>query len=667
MRCESSTRYSTSASSHCPRPELRGRWLALALAAALLATAPARPSHAEAPLAHAPRVASYTLTAKLDAAEHRVTARGTIELFNYTAVPLHELYLHLYMNAFKNDESLFLRSPFGAGRSGQHGGKWGYIDVKRLYARESSSELWPNHDPKSPGDTDDETDVRVPLPAPLEAGKTLTMDVEFTVKLPEIVERTGYVDDYHFVAQWFPKLARLMPDGEFAHFAFHPQSEFAANFGSYDVTLDVPSRDVVGATGVCQAAEGAAPAGRRVLRCRADDVHDFAWTSWPSFVERKARVGAVDVRVLVPPGHARNAELELDTVRFGLQNFGERFGPYPYSTLTVVHPPEAASDSGGMEYPTLITTGGPWYTPYSGARAIEAVTIHELGHQWFYGLFASDEHRFPFLDEGLNSYAEHSALGARYGDGSAFDGFGLAIANEALSRAIAAARGADEPMAQGAADFFSFRSLGAIVYNRTASLFSTFERVYGKQNLALAFADYAAFARFRHPEPQQLVDAVRGRLGDGAARNLERALFERATVDYLVRDVQSAGSDPAAGVFDAAEGRRTVPRLEVRPPEHWVGHAIVLRHGTLELPVQIELAFDDGHRERREWNGEGTHYTVSCRGPAKLVGVTVDPEQRVLLDDDLTNNAAGSADQGAPRSLERLLYWSELLLGGGLP
>ncbi len=625
-----------------------------------------QPSSATQPLLEHPvRVASYTLDAKLNAVDHSVHGRGTIELYNYTEVPLSEVYLHLYMNAFKNDNSLFLRSPFGAGRSGGHGNKWGYIDVKRLYARESQSELWPGHSAKSPGDPEDETDVRVPLTQPLAPGQTLTMEVEFDVKLPEVVERTGYVDDYHFLAQWFPKLAMLLPDGSFAHFAFHPQSEFAANFGSYDVTLDVPAGDVVGATGSCAAA--AAPAGRRALRCRADDVHDFAWTSWSSFQERSERIGSVDVRVLVPPGHSRNAELELDTVRFGLKNFGERFGPYPYPTLTVVHPPEAAGDSGGMEYPTLITTGGSWYTPFTGARAIEAVTIHELGHQWFYGVFANDEHRFPFLDEGLNSYAEHSSLAARYGSGSVFSGFGLTISNEALSRAIAAARGADEPIAQGAGDFFSFRSLGAIVYNRTASLFSTFERVYGKANLDLAFRDYAAFARFRHPEPQDLVAAVRGRLGEAAARNLERALFERAGVDYLVRDVQSAAKDPRAGVFDQASGRLTVARSEVRPPAHWAGHAIVLRHGTLELPVQIELDFEDGHRERRDWNGSGSRYTVSYEGPAKLVGVVIDPERRVLLDDDLSNNATSSEDQGAPRSLERLLYVTELLLGGGLP
>src|SRR5258706_10414854 len=236
MRCESSTRCSISASSRSAERRLS------AAGAGLLALLAANTAAAQ-PAIHPDRVASYTLSAKLDAVEHRVRAHGSIELYNYTQATLHELYFHLYMNAFKNDESLFLRSPFGAGRSGQHGTKWGYIDVKRLYAREMASDLWPGRSAKSPGDPDDETDVRVPLVVPLAPGKTLTLEVEFEVKLPEIVERTGYVDGYHFVAQWFPKLARLMPDGSFAHFAFHPQSEFAADFGSYDITFDLPARD----------------------------------------------------------------------------------------------------------------------------------------------------------------------------------------------------------------------------------------------------------------------------------------------------------------------------------------------------------------------------------------------------------------------------------------
>src|SRR5258706_3058659 len=294
MRCASSTPCSTNASSGSPSAERRSfRRSRFGAFAVLLASPLATPAAAR----DAPEpVASYTLSARLDGVAHVVTAHGTIELLNYTNVPLAELYFHLYMNAFKNDASLFLRSPFGAGRSGGHGSEWGYIDVKRLFARELGVELWPTRDPKSPGDPDDETDIRVPLPKPLEAGQKLTLDVEFELKLPQIIERTGYMEDYHFVAQWFPKLARLMPDGTFAHFAFHPQSEFAANFGRYDVTLDVPERDVVGATGVCSDSPlapdlrpalgpdpGAPKPGRRLVRCLADGGDDFAWTSWRGF------------------------------------------------------------------------------------------------------------------------------------------------------------------------------------------------------------------------------------------------------------------------------------------------------------------------------------------------------------------------------------------------
>jgi hypothetical protein len=93
----------------------------------------------------------------------------------------------------------------------------------------------------------------------------------------------------------------------------------------------------------------------------------------------------------------------------------------------------------------------------------------------------------------------------------------------------------------------------------------------------------------------------------------------------------------------------------------------VLRHGSLEFPVQIELSFADGSRQLRDWNGEGSRYTVRYEGSSRLVGVSVDPERRVLLDDDLTNNSASIEDQGVPRSLERLSYWLQLLLAGGLP
>ncbi|MEO7033708.1 MAG: M1 family metallopeptidase [Polyangiaceae bacterium] len=615
--------------------------------------------------AAADSVASYDIDAKLDTNTHRITAHETIHFVNRSAAPLNELWFHLYLNAFKNDKTLFLRSPFGAGRSGDKAHAYGYVDVKKLSVLGDGAadgrDLWPDRDRHSPNDPDDETDLRLPLPNPLAPGATLSIDLTFEDQLPEIVERTGYSGSFHFLGQWFPKLARLEPDGKFAHFSFHALSEFYADFGDYDVSLDVPEAFRVGATGSLSHESHAA--GRKQLRFLAENVHDFAWTAWDRFETRSERIAGVNVSVLFPPHQERNAQAELDSVRFALPHFNALYGTYPYPTLTLVHPPDGADNAGGMEYPTLITTGGPWYATFGGGHFIDIVTIHELGHQWFYGLVASNEHVAPFLDEGLNSYAEAEAMEARYGAGAVFDGFGLSVTSTALNRALSAARGADEPVGQSAADFASFRSLGALVYSRTAIVMATIGRVYGEDRLAHAVGMYTRRFRFRHPSPDDFLGVMQEELGAEAATALSAALFARGTVDYLVREISNAPEPSAAGIFDGPSGRQQKKPDPPHAPGQYAGRVVVYRHGTLELPVDIELIFEDGSRERRHWDGHGFTHNVDYAGPSQIVAVNVDPEHRILLDDDFTNNWHSTTSSPAPRVFERGLYAAQVLLG----
>jgi hypothetical protein len=618
---------------------------------------PAAPAHERTLPA---RIASYTLTAKLDAARHSVHGKGHITFLNASRAPLRELYFHLYLNAFKNEKSLYLRSPFGSGRSGARGSDWGYVDLKRLVARELGGvDLLPGRRRGTP-DPDDETDIAVALPRAIEPGERVTLELEFESKLPNIVERTGYAGDFHFVAQWFPKLAKLEPDGTFAHFPFDSQAEFYADFGDYDVTLDVPDGYVVGATGreVTTKKSG----GRSMHRFVAEAVHDFAWTAYPGFQERRARVGGVDVRLMFPEEHAHNAALSLESIEHSLPLFSRLYGAYPYPTLTVVHPPETAANAGGMEYPTLITTGGPWFAGWTGARSTEAVTVHELAHQWFYGLIASNEARYPFLDEGLTSYAENRALDAAYGPGSLFSGFGLEISVTEGSRAFAALRGEDAALASPAAEFPGFGSLAALVYSRGATLLETFARVYGREQFERALALYAERFRFGHPTPEDLERAVGETLGQGAADNLRRALHERGRVDYVLRGVESAKERSAAGLFDD-EGQRATRLAEPLEPQRYRGKVVVFRHGDLAFPVEVELVDSAGVRTRHQWNGQGAFGVIDYRGTAPLAHAYVDPDRRVLLDDDLLNNAASASPGSGDRSFERALYFAELFLG----
>ena len=395
---------------------------------------------------------------------HRVEGKERITFRNASARALPELFFHLYLNAFKNEKSVFLRSPFGEGRSGARPEDWGYVDVLHCTAPAlGPGDLWAAHTNGTPGEPDDETDIRLPLPAALAPGESITLELEWSAKLPAIVLRTGYAGDFHFVGQWFPKLAKLEPDGTFAHFPFHAQAEFYADYGDYDVTLDVPKNDVVGATGarVSTSTHGDRRSGRRYV---VNGVHDFAWTAWPDFRERDATVDGVAVRLLYPPDQESSADTTLTALRYALPRASALYGRYPYPDAHGRAPrPERAGEAGGMEYPTLITDDGR----RSLARELERHAGHRVRDRLTsfcisgsMGSSARTRARFPLSRRRLHELrgAPHPLTLASE-QAPAFHGFGLELSVTSLGRAFAAARAEDLPVSSAAADFPSFRSL----------------------------------------------------------------------------------------------------------------------------------------------------------------------------------------------------------------
>ncbi|MCU0681088.1 MAG: M1 family metallopeptidase, partial [Polyangiaceae bacterium] len=619
--------------------------------ALLPAPPPARaPRPAPSPAEPAPRDwHATTLRATLDPITHVVTGDEEIVWTNHSARAAGELWWHLYLNAFRDQRTLFLREALGPGRGGRPPDDAGQIDIERMEATEldgegrpagAAAELWAAAVKHTPGDPDDATDVRVALPRPLPPGGRLLLRVRFRAKLPSIVERTGYRGTFHMVAQWFPKLSQRTPAGEWNHFPFHRLSEFAADFGSYDATLDVPEGFLVGATG--RLVEERREGGRRVVRYVQDRVHDFAWVAGSELVERRERLGGVDLRMLFPPGYEPAIERSFEALGAAFDCFGRRYGPYPYDVLTLVHPPPGADEAGGMEYPTLITTGGPWYGP-PWARPTEAVTMHEFGHQYFYGTVASDEHASPFLDEGLTSYAEGVCLDERYGAGSYLATPWLELESAASMRLAALRDGADVPIASPAPGFPSARHYNATVYDRGALLLRTLAAAFGAGVVDDALARYVRSQRFRHPGPDNLLDAFGEAGGPDLREALRVGLFERGRIDVAVRELSS------------------------RPAEHagaWgmQSRAVIVRRGELVLPVRVRFFFDDGSVEERSWAGQGAWVSWDIDGPSALRAVVVDPDGALWLDENWSNNARSIAPPtNAPRVWERAAYWFGLL------
>jgi hypothetical protein len=612
---------------------------------------------------HAEDVVDYTLRATLDPIAHSVHGEGTITWRNTSTAPVRELWLHLYLNAFKNEKSAFFRERVG-GRGSAAPEDWGWIDVHRFVVRARDTvpvDEWPNAERTRQGD-DDETDARIPLPRQIAPGETVDIDVAFDDKLPIVVERTGYRGTFHMIGQWFPKLARLETDGRWAHFPFHHLAEFYADYGKYDVTLDVPEGYTIGATG--PVLERSFANGRMVERHVQADVHDFAWTAWDQWMAARETIDGVDVTLLYPRGFRSVAARDMSALRFALPYFSSHYGRYPYSVLTVAHPQEDVAEAGGMEYPTFITGGGPWLTP-PGVMWPEIVLVHELGHQWFYGLIGTNELAWPFLDEGLNTAAEQDAMAKWHGAGSAGDLLGLQVGDAELATVAANARANDEPVAQPADAFTTGSNYGALVYSRTGILFQTLRRVYGDEPVGRALGRYARLFRFQHPGPEQLLSVFEEVLGAHVASMMRAALFDKGWVDFEVEQVDAHPSMRAGGVFDTGGKRDTVP-ARGSDGGGYDDSVLVRRRGTLVLPVEIALTMADGSTRLERWDGEGEAKRLSWHDPIALRAVVLDPENKVLLDQNPQNNQASAPGDGsgAMRTLERATYFMQLLLQG---
>ncbi len=389
------------------------------------------------------RIVSYKIDVSLDPVAHALRGSQTMTWRNTTARAAGDLQLHLYLNAFKNDRSTFMKESGGVSRGNRFkDGEWGYIDITRLTLA-GGEDLLARAGFIHPDDdnAEDETVLQIPLPRAIPPGGTVELSLDFAARLPRVFARTGHLNDFHMVAQWFPKFGVLEEEGWNCH-QFHGTGEFFADFGSYDVSITLPSGFVVGATGALQG-EPRTVGGLTTWRFVQEDIHDFAWTADPDFVREvrwfrgqeqrdaaeEARMASVlgiaprdpelalpdvEVTVLLHPEHRGLMDRHFAAAFAALKYFGYWYGRYPYATLTVVDPPWRGRGAGGMEYPTLITAGANVVAP-GRRQSPESVTIHEFGHQYWYGMVATNEFEEAFLDEGFNTYSTGKVLEKVYG------------------------------------------------------------------------------------------------------------------------------------------------------------------------------------------------------------------------------------------------------------
>nr|WP_314539893.1 M1 family metallopeptidase [uncultured Massilia sp.] len=638
------------------------------------------------------RVVHYDIDATLDPDKHTVTGRQKLTWRNRSQVAVRSVYLHLYMNAFEGSGSTFFTEKLqrdAAFRSGVDikEGEWGHIALQSV-AQGGATVPWTFVHPDN-GPATDHTVVRFDLPAAVAPGASTQLDIDFLTKLPRVMARTGYFGSFHLVGQWFPKIGVLELPGERGATAprwnvheFHLNSEFYADFGSYDVRITAPKAYTVGATGERQGAP-VEKNGLLTHRFVQGDVHDFAWTAdkrtAKPLVDTWTGPGSptVTITVLYPPEYEASAKPALKASKDSLTYFSNTLGAYPYKTLTVVIPPHNAEEAGGMEYPTFFTAEGYANVDKGTLNeyALDFVTIHEFGHGYFYGLLASNEFEEPMLDEGLNEYWDDRMLRERGQQIFASTpllrklGFGPGFPVFDVERLATPRNDPADAVGQNAYD--RLQDIGP-VYTRTAIMMRDLEARIGKEATERAFKEYYRRWKFRHPSAADLRETLAEVTGQRAAVEsvFDQQVYAAARIDDRIGALTSREVLPVPGTRQAGanwvedkqadldkrieqtreQWKKAHPKAkEGTGPYPYRTEVLVRRYGAV-VPQTLVVKFADGSSETVRWDANEKWHKFSWTKPAKAVSAELDP-QRIhyldtsKLDDSRTIEADGSASR----------------------
>ena len=623
------------------------------------ASSPARASKSEPPApppvstladkSLSERVVAYQIDARFDPAKHTVDATEILTYRNLTGQPQDTFPFHLYLNAFRPN-STFMKEV----RRDEPDFQW--KEKYRASAEVKSLEVVGIGDLTAQikfigpddGNSDDRTVFQVKLPRPIAPNDSIQFKIVFHDQFGEVLARTGYNGGFMMGAQWFPKVGVWWQRAWNCH-QFHADTEFFADFGTFDVTLTLPQNEVVGASGV-QLDETKNNDGTKTLTLRGEDIHDFAWTAQPDYQvtegEFNGSMGKVKIRLLMQPSHIKQTARHMRIMQETMKRFDDWYGPYPYKQITVVDPGDVRA--GGMEYPTLFTGDTAWWMPEGIHTFPEEVVEHEFGHEYWYGMVATNEFEDAWLDEGINSYSECKVLDDIFGQNkSGLDLWRLTESDISQRRNGYVSAAAYDPMTRFAYQYLNEASYARITYGKSATVLYTLEKVVGEETLKRALRTYFTRYRFTHPTAEDFLKTVEEVSGQNLRWFFDQAVYGTNILDY---EILNAGSDRLDWYVEK-------PQQEKRGETTYRTTVVVHRKGDFIFPVEVLIKFDNGESVTEHWDGKDRWVRYTYDKKAKLLSAQIDPGNAVLLDRNFFNNSYVSEEDSRAR-WKIINYWT---------
>ncbi len=481
----------------------------------------------------------YEMEIDMDVKKHQFKGKQKLIYSNHSPDTLYKVFYHLYFNAFQPGSEMDTRSrslPDPDRRVGDRISKLkpdeiGYHHITLLKQNDVPLKYQVQG-----------TILEVSLNNPILPGESATFYMEFNSQVPIQIRRSGRNSsegvDYS-MAQWYPKLCEY--DEEGWHTDPYIGREFYGVWGNFRVKITIDSKYTLGATGYLQnpneVGHGYEDKGIIVPKKEkltwhfyAPQVHDFMWAADRDYIVEKAKVPQGPNLYFIYQSDTIYANKWKKLPPYMIQFFQimeKKFGKYPYEVFSFIQ-----GGDGGMEYPmaTLVTSSGSF-------EGLVSVCVHEAAHNWFYGVLATNEALYPWMDEGFTTYAQDYVLDRL---------FNINSDNPFLSNYSSyffLLKSADREPLSTHADFYKRnRTYGISSYSAGAVFLHQLSYIIGQDAFERGLLRYFNEWKFKHPHPNDFIRVMEKTSGLELHWYLQQFIYSLNIIDYGIQSVKSVGN-----------------------------------------------------------------------------------------------------------------------------
>ncbi len=311
---------------------------------------------------------------------------SSVDYINTSKDNLSEVFFHLYPNAFREGAKYKPVSDLKKDEAYINGESFGSITIKNVKVNNKEVQF-------TIGGEDNDILI-VPLVSQLYPNSRTTIDIEFDVIIPNIKHRFGYTDNAINLGNFYP-VACIYEDSKFDTSPYSYNGDpFYSSISNYNVSLTCDNDFVVASTGELTSKE--TKDNKTTYNYSALAVRDFAMSLSKKFQRLQTKADGTNILYYYHSDEQPN--VSLDTAKKSVETFNKLFGDYPYKTLSVV---ETSFVHGGMEFPNIVFISDDLssYEEYTNA------IVHEIAHQWWYGVVGDNQNKDGYIDEGLAEYS----------------------------------------------------------------------------------------------------------------------------------------------------------------------------------------------------------------------------------------------------------------------